>query len=342
MRSPTAILLLAWFPILLAACGGDNPGDDPGDDQVAQTESSSGDGDGDSGDGDGEPGDGDGDGEPEGIAGLELLPQLAGLWSGPATMTPLGVFEPMNMDLRAADGHVLFSRADLDAENSLRFAFSIETIGGKDQLVYRNGGYFLGMLRDSRTILVERGQDSWRFCAVDGGCDYIDALWQLHSPTELTFDVKVKGAQHVLWLADRVQARTLPDPFPADESSQGNGDAPFPTMPSLRVTVSWQTPLEDPADVWVLLSAQDCPLAGFCDFSRSISGVAETGATSLVLDFEQIHAGNYKGNAILDRDRNLTESLFPGSGDAVSLPNQPITIAAEGQSTATLVTLVEL
>ena len=35
-------------------------------------------------------------------------------------MTPLGVFDPMNMDLRPADAHVLFSRADLDAETALR------------------------------------------------------------------------------------------------------------------------------------------------------------------------------------------------------------------------------
>src|SRR5690606_6437664 len=119
--------------------------------------------------------------------------------------------------------------------NSLRFAFSIETIGGQEQLVYRNGGYFLGILRDTRTILVEQGENSYRFCAVDGGCDYIDALWELQSATELVFDVKVKGSPHVLWIADRVEARSLPDPFPIDESSQGSGDAPFPAMPTLEV-----------------------------------------------------------------------------------------------------------
>ena len=53
------------------------------------------------------------------VAGLELLPRLAGLWSGPATMTPLGTFPLMNMDLRAASGQVLFARADLDALTSL-------------------------------------------------------------------------------------------------------------------------------------------------------------------------------------------------------------------------------
>ena len=306
----------------------------------------SGDGDGD-GDGDGA-GDGDGDGDAGELVGLDLMVRLAGLWTGPATMTPLGTLEPMNMDLRAADGHTLFSRADLDDQNSLRFAFSIETIGGQDQLVYRNGGYFAGLLRDSRTTIVEhtpvdaQGVGSWRFCAVDGGCDYIDARFEFQSETELVFDVEVKGAQHVLWIADRIEARSLPDPYPVDESSQGNGDAPFPDMPVLRVTVSWQDPLAAPADVWVLLSTQDCPLMGFCDFSRSLYGVAEAGATSLELSFDQIHAGPYKANAILDRDQNLASTLFPGTGDAVSLPNQAVEVAPAGESTAALTVLVEL
>ena len=91
------------------------------------------------------------------VAGLDLLPRLAGLWSGPATMTPLGTFKRMNMDLRAASGQVLFARADLDVFNSLRFAFEVEAPGGAPTLVYRNGGYFLGLLRDSRTALVEQG-----------------------------------------------------------------------------------------------------------------------------------------------------------------------------------------
>ena len=97
-----------------------------------------------------------------------------------------------------------------------------------------------------------------------------------------------------------------------------------------------------PADVWVLLSTQPCPLMGFCDFSRSIRGTADVGATSLQLTIDQVHAGEYLGNAILDRDQNLEESLFPGDGDAVTLPNQPLEIAATGTSMLELATLVEL
>src|SRR5450432_1797330 len=35
-----------------------------------------------------------------GVLGVELLAKLPGLWSGPATMTPLGIFPQMNFDLR--------------------------------------------------------------------------------------------------------------------------------------------------------------------------------------------------------------------------------------------------
>ena len=327
--------------LVLSACSDDGASVDTGD------ASATGDGDPSAGDGDpgdGDPSDGDGDGDPGGeLAGLELMPRLAGLWSGPATMTPLGTFEAMNMDMRPIGGdHWLFSRVDLDADNSLRFAFTIETIAGQDRLVYRNGGYFTGLLRDSRTILEEHSESTWRFCAVDGGCDYIDATWELQAPDALVLDVKVEGAQHVLWLADRLEPRDVPDPFPSDHSSQGSGDAPFPDMPTLSVEVSWQDPLVDPADVWVLLSTQDCPLMGFCDFSRSLLGAADPGATSLTLNIEQVHAGAYALNAILDRDRNLAQTLFPGSGDAVSLPNQGVDVADTGTTSAQVTVLIEL
>lgn len=349
MRSPRSDwTLLLITGLALGACADEPDRNQEGSASETAGPGTGGDGDGDPGDGDGDPGDGDGDGDPGELVGLDLMTRLAGLWTGPATMTPLGTFEPMNMDLRPADDHVLFSRADLDADNSLRFAFSIETIAGQDRLIYRNGGYFMGLLRDSRTIVESHtpvdqdGAGSWRFCAVDGGCEYIDATFEFQSETELVFDVKVQGQQHVYWLAERVEARELPEPFPADESSQGNGDAPFPPMPTLVVDVSWQDPLAEPADVWVLLSTQDCPLMGFCDFSRSLVGTAEAGATSLELTIDQVHAGGYKANAILDRDRNLGETLFPGAGDAVSLPNQSVEIGAEGTSMAAVSILVEL
>lgn len=344
MASRTRLAPLALIPLL--ACRPDGPASDDQVDDVGQTEESTGAGTADSSDSGADTSTTEGT---EDVIGLDLMTRLGGLWSGPATMTPLGIFEPMNMDLRAVEGHVLVSRADLDAENSLRFGFAIETHGGQDVLIYRNGGYFQGVLRDSRTALVEhtpvdaQGHGSWRFCSISAqGCDYIDATFEFDDADHLVFDVKVKGQQHVYWLAERLETRTLPDPFPVDMSSQGTGDAPFPTMPSLRTTVSWQDPLVEPADVWVFLSTMDCPLMGICEFSRSLRGTAEIGATSIELVHDQIHAGSYRGNAVLDRDRNLEASMFPGNGDAVTIPNQAVTVDPEGQSTLGLFTLLEL
>jgi hypothetical protein len=342
MTSFARVASLVVLALPLLACRPDEPSDD---DEVGQTDEST---TGESTGADTTANDTSTTEGSEELVGLDLMTRLAGLWSGPVTMTPLGTFEPMNMDLRPADGHVLFSRADLDASNSLRFAFEIETHGGQDVLVYRNGGYFLGMLRDSRTSLVEhapvdaQGRGSWRFCSVsEAGCDYIDALFEFDDADHLVFDVKVNGEQHVYWLAERLEARDLPEPFPVDENPQAN-DAPFPAMPSLRTTVSWQDPLTEPADVWVFLSTMDCPLMGICDFSRSLRGTAEIGATSIELVHDQIHAGSYRGNAVLDRDQNLESSMFPGTGDAVTLPNQAVTVADSGESTLDLFTLVEL
>ncbi|GEM_PF-1282311 len=276
------------------------------------------------------------------IAGLELLERLGGLWIGPGTMTPLGTFELMAMDLRDADPHTLFARADLDAANAIRFALMVETIGGEDLLVFRSGGLFSGMTRDTRTTLRESSADSWRFCAVDGGCDYVDACWELSADDQLVLDVQVQGQAHLSWMAERAQTRDLPEPFPEDSGSQGPGDGPFPPMPSLRASVVWGAPLAEPADVWVLLSTQDCPLAGLCDLSRQFSVEAPAGATSVEVLIEQLHPGPYRANSILDRDRNLIESMAPGSGDAVSIPNAPVVVADEGESAIGLNVVVEL
>ena len=333
MKPTPALSLALWTLVAIVGCKSD---DAPTDDEVAGTTD-------DADANTGETAVGETNGTPQEVEGLELMTRLAGLWTGPATMTPLGEYTPMNMDLRPADDWTLFSRADLDADNSLRFAFLIETFGGANELVYRNGGYFQGVMRDSRTKLVEHTPNYWRFCSTNASsCDYIDARFTLEDDSHLVFDVFVQGQQHVYWVAERVETRPLPQPFPVDDHSQGMGEAPFPTMPTLAATVSWQDPLAEAADVWILLSTQDCPLMGFCDYSRSLMVTAEAGATSAQLHFDQIHPGSYKANAILDRDRNLTSTFFPGTGDAVSLPNQAVEIAAEGESTLDLFTIVEL
>lgn len=278
-----------------------------------------------------------------GVAGVALLTQMAGLWAGPATTTPLGPIPIMNMDFRAANPHVLFGRVDLNDDNSLRFDFSIEAPNQAPVLIFRNGGYFLGLLRDSRTQLVEvqaAPSPSYRFCALQGGCDYIDARFTFSDATHLTLDVKVLKMQHVLWYPVRKEARSLPTPFPADEQPQGNGDAPFPTLPQLQLTVTWPKPLPSAADILVVLSTTPCdyltPANLGCTASRSLFGTGAAGAVSAELLFDQIHPGPYLAVAILDRTGSLKGTELPVSGDGISLPNQGLTIAPSGTTQATL------
>lgn len=266
------------------------------------------------------------------VTGLELLPRLAGLWSGPASMTPLGTFPQMNMDLRAASGQVLFARADLDALNSLRFAFEVEAPDGAPTLVYRNGGYFLGLLRDSRTALVEQGGDSWRFCSTGAqGCDYIDARWTFSGGDALVFDVKVKGKQHVYWEATRKETRALPEPFPVDLTPLAS-DAEFPPMPGLKIDVGWAPALAQDGEVWAIVTTGDCDLQFKCTASRSIRTQVGAGATSGALTIDQIHPGPYKLNVILDRNGNLATTLYPDKGDGVGGLNQAIMVAPTGET----------
>lgn len=247
---------------------------------------------------------------------------IAGLWVAPVTSwTSAGSFPTMNMDVRAASEDVLFSRVDLDADNSVRFAFALEEHDGQAQLAYRNGGEFLGIPRDSRTILHETDGQVWRFCALAGGCGYIDARFDLSQTDTLRLDVDVLGMRHIEWIATRREARALGGAFPTPATQPG--DAPFPPMPQLLVEASWDEPLAAPADVWVVLSTTPCgidPLAN-CVPSRFMRAEAEAGATGVALTIDQIHPGAYRANAVLDRNQNMAAGiLLPDSGDGVSWP----------------------
>ncbi len=293
-----------------------------------------------------------GAGPPSAVPGLSLMTELSGLWAGPATTTPLGPIPIMNMDLRAASGSHLFGRVDLDGDNNLRFDLSIEAPAEAPAqspvLIFRNGGYFLGILRDSRTQLVEYKKEgpSYRFCGLKLGCDYLDARFTFSDASHLTLDVKVRGQQHILWTPERKETRELPTPFPPDQRPQGTGDAPFPTLPRLLATVSWDKPLPNEADVLMILSTTACsyltPANLGCTVSRSLFGHAPVGATSVSLTFDQIHAGSYKATAILDRHGTLKQRLFPQSGDGLTLPNQGVVIAASGDSTAAVPILLTI
>ena len=235
-----------------------------------------------------------------GVPGIELMTRLGGLWSGQVIDTPLGTFPEMNMDMRPANGHVLFARDDLDKDNSLRFDFSVETFNGASTLVFRNGGLFSGLSRDSRAYLVDSNQSdgTYHFCAEacdlgvgtctlgTGGCSYVDAVFAFSDASDLVLNVHVKQAQHLIWTAHQEQTASIPDPFPFDETSQGNGTADFPPLPQLAATVSWATALAADTDIWLILSLNACSVGGPCYVSRSLEALAPAGATSAVLVFD--------------------------------------------------------
>lgn len=290
--------------------------------------------------------DGSSGGAPDGTDASAFFVSIAGLWVAPVTSwTSAGSFPTMNMDVRAASDGVLFSRVDLDSDNSLRFAFALEEHDGQTVLTFRNGGEFLGILRDTRTVLEETDGTVWRFCALGGGgCDYVDARFDFSGEDSLQLDVDVLGMRHIEWIASRLEARPLEGAFP--EPPAQPGDAEFPPMPELAVQASWNVPLEEPADVWVVLTSTDCgvnPLAN-CVPSRYMRATADAGTTSVTVGFEQIHDGSYRANAVLDRNRNMTAGiLLPDTGDAVSVPlDVPTDVPAAGVGTVDLMLSLDI
>jgi hypothetical protein len=312
-----------------AATGGSAATDDGADASADATDSSGADSTGGGGDG----------------AVAALFAALPGLWVAPVTSsTSAGDFAMMTMDIRPADDRTLFGRVDLDNANNLRFAFALETHDGVEELVFRNGGYFLGTLRDTRTRLVEHdaAAGTWRFCAIGGAeCDYVDAVFTLGNDM-LDLEVEVLGVHHMHWGAALAEARPQPGEFPVDPSPGGSDD-PFPTMPQLDVSLSWTEPAAAPFDAWVLLMTTACGINPVgCTPSRFVRTTVEVGATSAALSFEQIHAGEYFGFAVLDRNGNLQGALVPDAGDGVSAPDQPVTVGAEGTSTKSIAILLDL
>jgi len=278
---------------------------------------------------------GGGGGTPDaGVAGLSLMTRLAGLWVGPASMTPLGDFPVMFMDFRPVGDGFLFAQADMDASNTLRFGLSIETYDGVDVLAYRNGGYFQGVLRDSRTRLVEADEAAgrYRFCSVTQGCGYIDATFRFTGPNDLVFDTLVRGRQHVLWNAQRRETRTVPTPFPSTLASMGDGTAPWPAMASVQATVRWATPLTQGGVVWVLLTTTPCAPTFSCVVSRSLRVDAAAGATSAVLTIPTVHAGDYRLTAVVDRQGTFGATRAPRSGDSLAV-DQLVSVPSAGQVT---------
>lgn len=275
---------------------------------------------------------------------VALMQRLGGLWVAPVTSwSSAGSFSTMNMDIRPADDRVLFSRVDLDADNALRFAFSLETHGGQTALVFRNGGLFQGVVRDTRTQLVEHDPEAetWRFCAIAGGCMYVEAVFDFDGDDAFTMHVQVLGMDHVRWSPTRLEDRDASS-FPADPEPNA-ADAPFPEMPTARIQLSWGEPLQEATEAWVILTTTDCGFApGSCTPSRFMRVGAPAGATQAELVLDQLHPGDYKVNAVLDRNGNLGATLFPDAGDSVSLPNQSLQVDRSGETTATFSITVDL
>jgi hypothetical protein len=276
---------------------------------------------------------------------IAFMDRIVGLWVGPVdSNTSAGDFPTMNMDVRAADGHVLFARVDLDADNSLRFAFTFEDVDGEPALVFRNGGEFQGLLRDTRTRLVEADPEAgtWRFCALSAGCAYVDATFAFTAPDTMTMDVAVMGMMHFTWPATRAEARAVPSPFPIDDAVGSTTD-PFPPMPSVRATLSWNDPLPEDTTAWLLLSTQPCDfMPANCPPSRFLMGSAPAGATEVEILLEQMHPGQYAMNAFLDRNANLGAILVPDAGDLVAVPDQAMVVEPSGETAVSVELSVEL
>ena len=140
-----------------------------------------------------------------------------------------GQLSGSTFDLRPVEGQFVFGQAEVDAADTLRFGFSIETYGGY-ALAFRNGGYFQARPRDSRTALQDSDGGTWRFCSVgDGGCAYIDARFTV-TGSALQLDTHVKNAPHLYWNATKQEPAHAGPGFPTDTASRGDGSAPRPML----------------------------------------------------------------------------------------------------------------
>jgi hypothetical protein len=171
------------------------------------------------------------------------MQRIVGKWTGINSNTPIGIDFPLTVDFAPSSDSFIFGKFEIDPQNNVLWGFNIETYGGKDVLAYRNGGYLLGILRDSRTALVEydTARGYYRFCATKehgfavDGCNYIDARYTFTAPDRMLFEVTTRsGTAHVHWEATRVETRSLPSTFPASLASQGDGSALWPDAAGLN------------------------------------------------------------------------------------------------------------
>ena len=175
---------------------------------------------------------------------------------GTAAMTVFGDLPLLGMDVRPASDQVLFSRVDMDENASLRFAYHVEEVDGAQVLIYRNGGVFSGVPRDSRLKLVSVQQDParWRFCDVDAGCSYADVSYEFASAAQLIMDVRINEQPHMYWDATRVESRQVPEPFPVEPAPVA-ADSDFPPMPALVASSTLTLSVSRPSGVHMAMSS---------------------------------------------------------------------------------------
>ena len=252
------------------------------------------------------------------------------------TNTVLGDFPLVNMDFRPVGDSVLFGRVDLDPNNALRFEFVAEVQSGmRPSWCFATVGCSTGWFAMTpEPCSWSRPATRYRFCAIQGGCDYVDATFELSSATQLSLNVLVKGQPHELGSAKRVEERTVPATFPAHTDLPGDED--FPPMPSGELHVTWATPVAAPTDVWVVLSTTSCIPTGSCQFSRWIKTSATAGATDATIRIDQLHGGAYSALAVVDANNDLASTLGPDAGDLISVISPQITVAPSGTTMANL------
>lgn len=286
-----------------------------------------GEGEGVEGEGEGEGAEGEGEGDVD--VGFDLVARLPGLWAGPVdSQTSLGDFILMSMDHRAVD-NTLFARGDFDANNAIRWWL---WRGPDGDLLFENGGLFVGLQRQDTCALESVVGDVYRFCHKDQGCDRIDATFTFTGDDALSLRVLVDGQPHFVWNADRTETRpAVAAGFP-DVEQQGD-----PLLPSLAVSASWTGPAPAGADVWIVLSTTACGFAGTgCEVSRSFRLGAQAGSEDATFVVNEVHAGAYFALLLVDNNGNFATTGFPDAGDIVSIPDRPLSVDADTGGTLTI------
>ena len=130
---------------------------------------------------------------------------------------------------------------------------------------YQLSGYYLVTPITAQHAIIERILGHWEPGAAGAGripqrAEALRLITIARSIEEAIEDIQQRDGRWVIvdleGKAKRV--RTVPMPFPSDLVSRGDGGAPWPSMASVDVNVTFGTALNAPANVWVLLTTSAC------------------------------------------------------------------------------------